>query len=352
MASTMPAINGVAAPAPAPHLVMEQEPRRLDKDGHPYTQHEFFEYYGSHDAWNAAPVYHPPQDSSTAAQAKSDSLPSVGSQQSATTTKPAKMFVQKSSFRSFDIPIEGDNGEEIHLEPISSSATPASQQNQHEVQRSHSQRKKQGDHHSGSHHKGKHHHHHHHHHKHHHKHHHNQNPHAGNAASGATARPAVDLSSKPAPRPQPVSPTHGDDHAEAKRAFDKFDVDNDGCLDQVEVGKALRELGIQISDRELDIIFGEYDVDGNGTLDLPEFTLMMGRQRCNADSKDSLRQAFAKCDTDGSGTLEIAELRQIMKEFGVEMDDEELDEIFREADVDGSGAICYDEFVEIMGTGD
>ena len=39
-----------------------------------------------------------------------------------------------------------------------------------------------------------------------------------------------------------------------------------------------------------------------------------------------------------------------MHEFGVEMDDEELDEIFKEADVDGSGAICYDEFVEIMGT--
>ncbi len=58
-------------------------------------------------------------------------------------------------------------------------------------------------------------------------------------------------------------------------------------------------------------------MDGNGTLDLPEFVLMMGRQRCNADSKDSLRQAFAKCDTDGSGTLEIGELRQIMQEFGV-----------------------------------
>ncbi|ETV79125.1 hypothetical protein H257_07860 [Aphanomyces astaci] len=56
-----------------------------------------------------------------------------------------------------------------------------------------------------------------------------------------------------------------------RHSFDTFDTDGSGSIDVHELRLLLSELGIPISDRELQAGFQEMDTDGSGTIDFDEF---------------------------------------------------------------------------------
>ena len=92
----------------------------------------------------------------------------------------------------------------------------------------------------------------------------------------------------------------------------------------------------------------QIDVDGNGTVDFPEFLTMMARKMKDTDSEEEILEAFKVFDKDGNGFISAAELRHIMTNLGEKLTDEEVDEMIREADIDGDGQINYEEFVKMM----
>ena len=59
-----------------------------------------------------------------------------------------------------------------------------------------------------------------------------------------------------------------------KTVFMKYDADNSGFIEVAELGKVFGALDIQTSDQELEQLITDVDADGNGTLDLGEFTHM------------------------------------------------------------------------------
>ncbi|CDY67486.1 BnaCnng55240D [Brassica napus] len=71
-------------------------------------------------------------------------------------------------------------------------------------------------------------------------------------------------------------------------------------------------------------MINEVDADGNGTIDFPEFLILMAKKMKDTDSEEELKEAFRK------------------------LTDEEVEEMIREADVDGDGQKNYEEFVKIM----
>ena len=75
-----------------------------------------------------------------------------------------------------------------------------------------------------------------------------------------------------------------------------FDKDGSGTLDTEELRPALKQLGLEPSDRNLEKIARAWDADGSGKLDLLEFT-------------DLVRtlQTFKKYDKDESGHLSLRE---------------------------------------------
>jgi len=92
----------------------------------------------------------------------------------------------------------------------------------------------------------------------------------------------------------------------------------------------------------------EIDIDGNGTIDFPEFLTMMARKLQDSEGEEEIREAFKVFDKDGTGFISAAELRHVMTNLGEKLTDEEVDEMIREADVDGDGQINYEEFVKMM----
>ena len=97
-------------------------------------------------------------------------------------------------------------------------------------------------------------------------------------------------------------------------------------------------------------MINEVDVDGNGTIDFPEFLSLMARKMKDTDTEEELIDAFKVFDRDGNGLISAAELRHVMTNLGEKLSDEEVDEMIREADIDGDGHINYEEFVKMMMT--
>ena len=53
-------------------------------------------------------------------------------------------------------------------------------------------------------------------------------------------------------------------------------------------------------------------------------------------------------DKDGSGYVSSSELKLVMAKLGVDFTDDELTEMFVEADIDGDGQVCFEEFYNMM----
>lgn len=53
-------------------------------------------------------------------------------------------------------------------------------------------------------------------------------------------------------------------------------------------------------------------------------------------------------DKDGSGYVSSSEIKLVMSNLGLNLTDDELEEMVMEADIDGDGQICFEEFYAMM----
>jgi calmodulin len=158
--------------------------------------------------------------------------------------------------------------------------------------------------------------------------------------------PEEDTDTIPAPQ-GPNSLAEGQ-VSELKEAFDLFDKNGDGRIPTKELGTMMRSLGQNPSDSELQDMIDEVDADNTGTIDFTEFLTMMARKMKETDSEEEIKEAFKIFDRDGGGFISAAELRQVMTSLGENLNDDEIDEMIREAGQDGDGRIDYNEFVQLM----
>jgi len=102
----------------------------------------------------------------------------------------------------------------------------------------------------------------------------------------------------------------------------------------------------------LDEVFDEVDSDGQGSLDLSEFRLVMdilwAREGYTKKEYDSLMMVYTLFDRDNSGEISASELTSIMNYLGYSIDKAKIQQIVSEVDVDGSGQINEREFLICM----
>ncbi|KAJ6551372.1 calmodulin [Mycena capillaripes] len=134
--------------------------------------------------------------------------------------------------------------------------------------------------------------------------------------------------------------------SEFREAFSLFDTEGDGTIITKELGTFMRALGQNLTEAELQDMINE-DVDGCCIFDFNDFLTIMARKTRNTDSEEEIKEASKVFDKDGNGYISTAELRQVMRNLGEKLSDNEVDEMIREADVDGDGQINYEEFVKI-----
>lgn len=68
----------------------------------------------------------------------------------------------------------------------------------------------------------------------------------------------------------------------------------------------------------------------------------MDRRLKDKGEEREIRDAFRVFDINGNGFVSAAEIKQAMVRLGESVNDEDVDDMIREADEDGDGHISYD----------
>jgi len=131
-------------------------------------------------------------------------------------------------------------------------------------------------------------------------------------------------------------------------AFAYFDKDRNGYLCGKEMPDLLRALGRNPTRDELNTIMAEVDVDHNGKVDLREFIVMMHDQVGTFDDIEELKMAFRFFDRNGDGQISKEELRASILRYGERFEDEDMEQMMKDADLDRNGFIDFSEFVKML----
>ena len=85
----------------------------------------------------------------------------------------------------------------------------------------------------------------------------------------------------------------------------------------------------------------EVDSDGSGSIEFPEFLLLMALHTNQDMSEEEMREAFRVFDKNEDGNIPEAELRNILLSLGADITEEEIEELILTGDADGDGCINY-----------
>lgn len=121
---------------------------------------------------------------------------------------------------------------------------------------------------------------------------------------------------------------------EIKEAFELFDTDGSGTIDAKELNVAMRALGFEMTEEQINQMIADVDKDGSGAIDLDEFEHMMTAKIGERDSKEELMKAFHIIDQDNNGKISAGDIKRIARELGVNFTDREIHEMVEEADRD------------------
>ena len=134
---------------------------------------------------------------------------------------------------------------------------------------------------------------------------------------------------------------------EYKEAFDMFDKDHSGNISIDELYQVMKNMGNEISMEEIKSMVADLDEDNSGEIDFKEFITFCKRVETveNLTEEEEVIRAFKTFDKDGSGTLSCSEFKHILCNLGDKFTEEEVMEIFNEADLNHDGELNYAEFV-------
>jgi calmodulin len=135
---------------------------------------------------------------------------------------------------------------------------------------------------------------------------------------------------------------------ELKDAFELYEKNSaDGKVDAQELSKLLRSLGQNPSEDDLAKMIQELHIDGQGTLEFPDFLKMMAKRMKDKESDQELRDAFRVFDEEGTGFVSASDLTYILVNLMGEKE-EEVKGMMKEVKVTKDGQINYEDFIEIV----
>jgi len=124
---------------------------------------------------------------------------------------------------------------------------------------------------------------------------------------------------------------------EVKAKFIQFDKDGSGQIDHRELSKALQELKVTASEKDIAALMKDIDTDSDGELNLSEFEQLFSGAR--------LKMVFEEFDVDKSGEISTGELGQAIARLNsTPVDPMMLKRLISMVDTDQSGEVSFEEF--------
>merc|ERR1712100_924332 len=105
-----------------------------------------------------------------------------------------------------------------------------------------------------------------------------------------------------------------------------------GSIDLKELTVAMKALGCEPKPGEIEKMIAEVDDDGGGEIGFDEFLKMMTNKILNKDPMDDMLKAFRLFDDDETGSVSFKNIKRVAKETNQSLSEDELQEMFDDAD--------------------
>lgn len=123
-----------------------------------------------------------------------------------------------------------------------------------------------------------------------------------------------------------------------------IDQNRDGFIDKEDLHDMLASLGKNPTDAYLDEMMNE----APGPINFTMFLTMFGEKLNGTDPEDVIKNAFACFDEENTGFISEERLRELLTTMGDRFNDDEVDEMYREAPIKANGEFDYVEFTRIL----
>ena len=125
--------------------------------------------------------------------------------------------------------------------------------------------------------------------------------------------------------------------ARLRFVFEWFDTNGDGRVDSEELNILFGALQLPVPDIELELaLLGT-------SLDFDEFVEVLSPHTKHVSH---LLNTFRSFDMDNDGFVDATDLRQMFDEFGIDVENEEIDEIIERIDQNANGKIDFKEYLQ------
>lgn len=136
-----------------------------------------------------------------------------------------------------------------------------------------------------------------------------------------------------------------------KDTFMMFDRKNKGEISTSEMADVFNALGVEASEADIQDLIDEADVDGGGTLDFPEFVLMMAQKMGDQDQvMEEVIKCFKAFDPDQTGMIATKAVIEVMVLMGDRMPKMDCEEMMAIVGVE-DGMVDYEKMVEAVAAG-
>ena len=133
-----------------------------------------------------------------------------------------------------------------------------------------------------------------------------------------------------------------------KKAFALYEKEEDGKISPKDLGIVMRSLGQNPTEAELQEIINEIDAERKGTVEFFEFVNIMEKKIENVEDEEEILSAFRIFDNDGSGLISAEELREALTSLGEKLTQEEVDDLFSEAEIGEDGLFNYHDLCQAV----
>ena len=139
-------------------------------------------------------------------------------------------------------------------------------------------------------------------------------------------------------------------YGEIDQIFDKFDIDRNEYLDEMELGEAIRSYILVHKDKEekLNDLLNSIDIRGKNRVAKEDFRLIMHTYIAEDVGAEELVDIFKMFDKNLSGEIGPDELIHVFSRLGLNLTEKESEKLIKEADNDGDCIIDFEEFIKIM----
>ncbi len=130
-----------------------------------------------------------------------------------------------------------------------------------------------------------------------------------------------------------------------KEAFDLFDINEKGFLDINELQKNLNDMGIMSKNKDLQSLL----IEGKNKIDFNKFVEIFGAKPVcrNEEEAKKLFSVFLG-DYDMDRKLNADDIRKVADELGLELAENEIEEMIKSVNPKEPDCISFDEFFRIM----